>query len=139
MAARGKQRKPAKSPSKKRAKPVSKSKRGGKRDGAGRPRDRLPEDVITRLGPPPQTAKELRTWNARLLAEVQWLSLKGEIGTELAASIRANAGSLDRALPETPATPTSGSGDDDDDDDEEDGPELEANAATAPADGLRVG
>ncbi len=137
MVARGKQRKRAKTPPKKRAKSAPKP-RGGKREGAGRPRDRLPDEVITRLGPPPATPKELRTWNARLLAEVQWLSLKGEIGTELAASIRANAGSLDRALPETPVAP-SGSSDDEDDEEEDDGPELETNAASAPADGLRVG
>jgi hypothetical protein len=79
--------------------PKKKPGRGGARDGAGRPRDKLPPGVIKRLGPPPSTPNELRTWNAKLLAEVQWLSIKGEIGTELAATLRANAGSIDRALP----------------------------------------
>lgn len=100
----------------------------------GRPRDRLPEEVITRLGPPPATPKDLRTWNAKLLAEVQWLSVRGEIGNELAASLRANAGALDRALPNEPTQ----SHDANDDDEESIGPELEAAAGDDDDDGVRV-
>lgn len=98
----------------------------------GRPRDRLSDEVIARLGPPPATPKELRTWNAKLLAEVQWLSLRGEIGTELAASLRANAGALDRALPAEPREPE----DPAEDDEESVGPEL---SELAGDDEVRVG
>jgi hypothetical protein len=107
--------------------------RGGKRAGAGRKRDRLPDEVVKRIGPPPAGVAELRAWNARLLAEVQWLSINGEIGTELAASIRANGGAIDRALP--PAPPVKPD-DQDEDEDEVDGPEL---VEVTFGDGLRGG
>lgn len=105
---------------KKKSKPAKKHGHGGARSGAGKPRDKLPKVVIDRLGPPPKTANELRTWNAKLLAEVQWLSVQGLIGTELAATLRANAGSIDRALPVDPRP----SDQDDEDDLEDDGPAL---------------
>lgn len=108
---------------------------GGARAGAGRPRDKLPAAVIKRLGAPPSTPNELRTWNAKLLAEVQWLSIKGEIGTELAATLRANAGSIDRALPPAEAHDPDAF-DDDDEDEDDDGPELTEGRGGAP---LRVG
>lgn len=109
---------------------------GGKRPGAGRPRSKLPEAVIEKLGPPPLDAASLRTWNARLLAEVQWLSIRGEIATDLAASLRANAGAIERALPPAPrAAPLEDA--EDEDDDGETGPELEEDPSDG--DGLRVG
>lgn len=99
---------------------------GGARSGAGRPRDKLPKQVVDRLGAPPENPVELRTWNARLLAEVQWLCIRGEIGSELAATLRANAGAIERALPPPPRDERRrDDGDDDDDQDEDDdGPEL---------------
>lgn len=114
-----------------------KSGRGGARAGAGRKREKLPADVIERLGPPPSTPDELRTWNAKLLAEVQYLSIRGLIATDLAASIRANAGALDRALPIAKGG-SSGDGvdgfdGDDDDETEDNGPQLDA------FEGVRVG
>jgi hypothetical protein len=120
-------------PAKRAAKP--KAKHGGTRAGAGRKRDRLPQSVIDRLGAPGTTPREIRIWNAKLLAEVQLLNMKGEISNDLAASIRANAGAIDRALPaERPP------GDEDDDEDEDgDGPEPVPVTATASDGGLRVG
>lgn len=115
-------------------------KRGGARPGAGRKPPKLPKEVLERLGPPPiaQGTKALREWNGKLLAEVQWLSLNGGISADLAASVRANAGSLDRALPELPRVV-----DDDDDDDEEDegGERVEVQVVAPGAAGgeLRVG
>lgn len=109
-------------------------KHGGKRAGAGRHRERLPDTVIARLGECPADPHGIRVWNARLLGEVQILSMKGEIGVDLAASLRANAGAIDRALP--PAPPPRASDDDqDDEDDEIKGPEL---VETPGDDGLRV-
>ena len=96
------------------------AKHGGARAGAGRKRDALPADVLERLGDPPEDARGLRVWNARVLAEVQRLSMRGEIGTDLAASLRANAGAIDRALP--PELPRSD--DDDDEDEDDDGPAM---------------
>lgn len=119
--------------------PAAKGQHGGAREGAGRPRDALPQAVIDRLGEPPKDPTELRTWNARLLAEVQWLAIKGEIGSELAATLRANAGAIDRALPTEP--PRRGGDDDDDfddddDDDENEGPEL---TEDTPGESLKIG
>jgi hypothetical protein len=108
---------------KKRAKPAPKprGKHGGARAGAGRKREKLPSDVVNRIGVPPTGAKALREWNCKLLAEVAYLSITGAITTELAASIRANAGALDRALPVERSAATT----DDDDDSDDDGPDLE--------------
>lgn len=74
---------------------------------------------------------QLRVWNSRLLAEVQWLSVQGKISTELAASIRANSGAIDRSLP--PAPPPRPVEDQDEEEDE--GPELEEDASDG---GLRI-
>lgn len=66
---------------------------------------------------------------------MQWLSVNGLIATDLAASIRANAGALDRALPTDPtggAGNTGAAGDDDDDKEDDEGPSVE------PFVGLRV-
>lgn len=98
----------------------------------GRPRDRLPQEALDRLGPPPTgdeaTANSLRLWNASVLAEVLHLSLKGEVGAELAATARATATALDRALPSraggVPDAPND-SEDEDPEDDDPMGPELE--------------
>ncbi|MGE0547605.1 MAG: hypothetical protein AB7O24_04315 [Kofleriaceae bacterium] len=125
----------------KRAKPKAKpkGKHGGSRPGAGAPRSKLPDDVIARLGDCPTKPRDIRIWNARLLAEIQVLAMKGEIDTGLAATLRANAGAIERTLPpEPPPRRTEDDGDDDQDDDEEgDGPELEQ--VEGSADGLRVG
>ena len=112
---------------------AKKNPHGGRRVGAGRKRDRLPKAVIDRLGACPSKPHEIRVWNARLLAEVQILSMKGEIGVDLAASLRANAGAIERALP--PAPRPRDLDDDDDLDDEDAGPEPVESAGD---DGLRV-
>lgn len=122
-------------PAAKRAK-TSQNGHGGARDGAGRPRDRLPDAVIAELGEPGETPTAIRIWNARLLAKVQILSMKGEISVDLAASLRANAGAIDRALPVDRGPPTD---DDDDEDDGDDGPELVSAPAAGSDGGLRVG
>ena len=123
---------PRRSP--KRAKTAArKASHGGRRAGAGRKREKLPADVIARLGECPEDPNGIRVWNARLLGEVQILSMKGLIGTDLAASLRANAGAIDRALP--PAK-LQADDEDEDDDEENDGPEP----VETPSDGgIRVG
>lgn len=116
----------SKSPAKKRA-----ARANGKL--GGRPRDKLPAKVLADLGAPPEKPRELRVWNARVLAEVLLLNMRGEVTNELAASIRAGCGAIGRALPvERPGDP-----DEDDDDQDDDGPELEEVAGDGG--GLRVG
>ncbi len=102
----------------------------------GRPRDKLPAEVLARLGTPATgaTAHDLRVWNARVLAEVQLLTLQGKIGHELAQTIRANATALDKSLP-TDRDPGPDDGEEDEDDPE--GPELETDDGAG--EGLRVG
>jgi hypothetical protein len=111
-------------PKKPRAKAPAKSGRGGARPGAGRPRDRLPAKVIERLGVPPKDdAAALDLWVRGVLAELLVLQMSGEVGTELAASLRATCGEIRRNLPEKAG---GGSEDDEDeDDDQDDGPETE--------------
>lgn len=65
----------------------------------GRPRDRLPVDVMERLGKAPAEAAKLRIWNARLVAELNYLVAIGEVGDDLAARIRAGATVVIKALP----------------------------------------
>lgn len=115
------------------SKPAKKRRHGGHRAGAGRKREKLPDEVINRLGACPDKPNAIRVWNARLLAEVQVLSMKGKIGVDLAASLRANAGAIERALP--PAPRPRDLDDDDPDDDEDTGPEPVESAGD---DGLRV-
>jgi uncharacterized metal-binding protein YceD (DUF177 family) len=124
------------------AKPApKKSKRGGKRAGAGRPRDRLPQDMIDRVGAVPTTAAELDLWVRRLLAELLTLQMKGEVSVDLAASIRATCGEIRRGLDKVPSKPAGDDDDDDDDDEEIDGPELEEVDAKGGVDdgAIRVG
>lgn len=95
----------------------------------GRSRDRLPPEVVARIGEPPLgDEKKLRTWNASLLAQVLYLQLRGEVGGELAASIRAGVASLDRVLPAPPPAD-----EDEDDDDEDDRGEGQPEVPVAPA------
>jgi len=111
----------------KRKRSTPKRRRAARQNGArssGRPRGKLPREVIDRLGPPPADANALRAWNGRVLAEVQWLVAQGAIGVELAASLRAGAGAIDRAVPEARNGDEDDTGDDDDDA-FGDGPELE--------------
>lgn len=112
----------ARSSSKKTAQtPRASRKHGGARAGSGRKRDKLPTKILEELGDPPDKPTALRVWNARVLATVQLLNMRGEISNELASSLRANAGAIDRALPvERPDVL-----DDDTDDVDDDGPELE--------------
>lgn len=66
----------------------------------GRPRDRLPQATLDRLGEPPQNDPlRLAAWTSQLLAEVAWLVARGEVHKELAASLRATCGAIDRAVP----------------------------------------
>lgn len=64
----------------------------------GRPRNKLPEESVRRLGPPPTEPLQLVRWHAAVLAEVSWLSMQGEIGSDLASSLRASAGTAARLL-----------------------------------------
>jgi len=103
---------------------AAKKPHGGKRTGAGRKRDKLPDELLARVGAPPQDPKAMRTWALKLLSETGWAVLTGTISVGLAASVRAFVGSLDRLLPEPPRA--TAPDDEDEDTDERAGPELEA-------------
>lgn len=65
----------------------------------GRPRSKLPQEVLDRLGPPPEGALARSHWSSRLLAETAWLSLRGEVNREVASEVRAFVGAIQRAQP----------------------------------------
>lgn len=94
------------------------------RENASQPRparrDRLPQEVINRLGPPPALPADLRAWNARVLSEVLRLQLSGDIGRGLAEGLRASVSALDRLLPPLPRPRSSDDDDDEEDNDEDD-------------------
>jgi hypothetical protein len=98
----------------------------------GRPRDTVAEDVIASLGAPPKDAAGIRLWNARVVAEINFLVLKGQVGDELAGRVRAGATVLIKALP---AIVRDEDEDEDLDDDEERGPELTHGGSDTPAHG----
>jgi len=73
---------------------------GGKREGAGRKRDRFPPEIIERLGPPPHDKPlALIRWYQRALAEAAWLLINGEGGTEFRQELRSLALAATRAIP----------------------------------------
>ncbi len=55
----------------------------------GRPRSRLPDDVIDRLGPVPTTPLKRAEWYAQLLAEIAELEIRGLISEALSDRLRA--------------------------------------------------
>jgi hypothetical protein len=65
----------------------------------GRPRGKLPRALLAKLGPPPASAIELGRWLFRVNAEVAWLVMNGQIGSDLAENIRACAAATLRAMP----------------------------------------
>lgn len=101
----------------------------------GRPKAKLPEESIARLGPPPTDDPfALVRWHAACLAEVQWLAMRGEIGSDLASSLRAGAGTAARLLPPDIVAALHRELDDRDDDIKKDtlGPPLEPVDPTLP-------
>lgn len=76
--------------------------------------------MLDRLGAPPADAAGLDLWVRRVLAELLMLQMRGEVGTELAASVRATCGEIRRNIPE----PSSRGEHGDDDEDDDDGPKL---------------
>lgn len=66
----------------------------------GRPRSKLPDESIARLGAPPlQDPLALGTWANALLGEVAWLCAIGKLDRELASSLRASATAMQRTIP----------------------------------------
>lgn len=91
----------------------------------GRPRDRVPAEIVKALRDLPRTTPdEIRTWCQRGLAELVLLQMEGEVGQSLAQSVRATFAALERALP-APKGRDRDSDEDDEIDDEHPGPQLE--------------
>ncbi len=104
-----------------RAKPPAKKKsHGGTRAGAGRKRDRLPKKLLDAIGEVPKTAAAFEDWRMTALATLFTAQAAGDVGSELAASLRATLGEMRRNAPAGPAP----GDEDEDDDDDDDGPEL---------------
>lgn len=76
MAPSTKQRAASRKPTKKSGK--TRPKHGGKRDGAGRPRERMPDDLLTDLGEPPTDPLKKSAWWNRLLEVLTYGVLKGK-------------------------------------------------------------
>lgn len=106
-------------PKKARAKSPAKKSHGGARDGAGRKRDRLPKKLIDAIGEVPTDPRMFEDWRIKALAALFKAQAQGDVGSELAASLRATLGEMRRS------TPASTDPDDEDEDDDNDGPELE--------------
>jgi hypothetical protein len=65
----------------------------------GRPRARLPDDVLALIGPMPAGVLERAHWANRVLITALDLSIRGQLDKELAATIRAFAGTISRTIP----------------------------------------
>ena len=89
----------------------------------GRPRDKLPEEVIARLRSIPETTAARRRWLVAWAAEVLIGEASGTIPPELAAKLRVGIAHVQKLLP--PMRPGDAGDDDEGDDEEDDGPVLE--------------
>lgn len=65
----------------------------------GRPRSRLPDEVIKRLGPCPADPLARQHWVHAMLGEIVGLQAIGEIDSGLAAELRASISAMVRAIP----------------------------------------
>ena len=65
----------------------------------GRPRAKLPEDLLARIGPPPADPIQAGRWVSRLMLELLWLEARGEAPAKLAERLKSIAGAAIRALP----------------------------------------
>jgi hypothetical protein len=85
------------------AKPVAKPKketRGGARAGAGRPREKLPKDLLDGLGAPPTDPLKKSEWWGRLLEVLQFGVLKGEAWTTMLRDAQRSAVVASKLVPE---------------------------------------
>jgi hypothetical protein len=74
--------------------------RGGKREGAGRKKSKLPPELQAALGPAPlgQPLK-LARWFTDAIAILTQLVMEGEPYSEMLATVRASAGAAGRVIP----------------------------------------
>jgi hypothetical protein len=77
-----------------------KTKHGGKRKGAGRPKSALPPEVFARIGKAPiGSPLKLARWYQDLIAALTELCLQGEPFSKQLELVRASAGAAGRVLP----------------------------------------
>lgn len=91
-AARGKKRRASS--------PAKKNSHGGKRDGAGRKQEKMPDDLLKELGNPPEDPLLKRQWWNRLLEVLQYGVLKGKPWLTMLREARANALAAAKLVPE---------------------------------------
>ena len=73
---------------------------GGKRKGAGRPRSKLPQEVLRKVGEPPiDDPLKLARWWQKAIAVMTLGVLEGEPWKELLETVRASASAAGRVLP----------------------------------------
>lgn len=73
---------------------------GGKRGGAGRKQERLPEELLEKLGAPPEDPLEKTAWWNRLIEILQYGVLKGKPWVTMLRDARANAIAVAKLVPE---------------------------------------
>lgn len=73
---------------------------GGKRAGAGRKQEKLPETLLKELGNPPEDPLEKRQWWNRLLEVLQYGVLQGRPWLTMLREARANALAAAKLVPE---------------------------------------
>lgn len=75
--------------------------RGGRREGAGAKRYKLPDQVLERLGPPPADRPlKMARWWVQLVAECTWLYVQGQCTSKTLDKVRAVAASAAKILPD---------------------------------------
>lgn len=75
-------------------------KHGGRRAGAGRKQEKLPEDLLSELGNPPTDPLLKTEWWNRLLEVLQYGVLKGKPWVTMLRDARANALVASKLVPE---------------------------------------
>ncbi len=66
-----------------------------------KPRSKLPQDVLARIGPPPPPTDPLARaqWASTVIGELIWLQANGLLDSELGKNLRAACSALSRATP----------------------------------------
>lgn len=80
--------------------PAKRNGHGGKRPGAGRKQEKMPDDLLKELGEPPEDPLDKRQWWNRLLEVLQYGVLKGKPWVTMLRDARANAIAAAKLVPE---------------------------------------
>lgn len=73
---------------------------GGKREGAGRKPERLPDELLTKLGEPPEDPLAKTAWWNRLIEILQWGVIQGKPWVTMLRDASRNATVASKLVPE---------------------------------------